>query len=521
MGKPVPPLLGGSEPIVRKRTKLEDIPVVIRRGIHVPADMFSEEQIRDAQQAFTYRYYNDAKCAKCEYYPERHCDTCDECPAYNGGVVLSKIEKIGKHQFLSMPMGDKKRAANWLRKQGYQPGKVYRKLIEGTPIKPFNIVRKPWPYQEKAAQDLFEKKMGVLESAPRTGKTVIGAMLVQKVLRKTLILAHQEEWLDNFQETFVGSKKEKPFTDIEPSRVGKPKTVEDVAKYDVCLVSMAKFFRGSFADNIEKILDQFGVIIVDECQIAPAKVSSTIVNRFKSKYRVGLSGSPDRKDGRFSIFVNQVGPVIHKTDATALRPKVVPIFTDMTYKIKRSRMAFTILSRQMETRGARRDRIIDLAIRAAEHGHFVILPLKFVRNIDDMVKDINSRTDERWAEAFHGQIGKVRRREIIEAARKFKFRILVSNISLISTGVNIPRASCLIDGITPTSNLPKARQRFSRILTPHPDKPTPIILFLLDKGTPAAMRRNEFYNCLIREFKPQMRENDARRIREFFLEANA
>jgi hypothetical protein len=75
---------------------------------------------------------------------------------------------------------------------------------------------------------------------------------------------------------------------------------------------------------------------------------------------------------------------------------------------------------------------------------------------------------------------------------------------MLSEGINIPRASCIYQ-VTPSSNSPKAEQRFSRILTPWENKPTPVIRVFGDEmKVVRSCFRNEFWNVLWKLFRPVM-----------------
>ena len=70
-----------------------------------------------------------------------------------------------------------------------------------------------------------------------------------------------------------------------------------------------------------------------------------------------------------------------------------------------------------------------------------------------------------------------------------------------------------------TSNIPKAEQRLSRILTPTEDgegeipKPTPLIVYVLDDSDlMRKCRRNEFWNAVIPRFDPIINPQDKRSI---------
>ena len=222
-------------------------------------------------------------------------------------------------------------------------------------------------------------------------------------------------------------------------------------------------------------------------------------------------------NSRHVIFAEQVGETFHEVKAVAMTPRVVPVETNQHFKIYGSGPgAFVRFKRQMENSKPRQRLVARLAMRLAERGHFVIIPMSFTKSIETVVKYINQNSDEPIARPFHGGLRKDVRKKTIDDARKYRYKIMVANIALISTGVNIPRASCLIDGVTPTSNLPKAKQRFSRVLTPHEGKPEPVIIYLLDYGTVKGMRRNEYYNCLLPDFKPTMTDAARTAFKTYF-----
>ena len=489
--RPKPKLLSQEPERARKV-----IPIIRASGYHIPTDVLDADQIQDGIDRFTFRFYNESSCKRCEYLEDRHSDLCEDCNAYTGSTQLAKVQETKKGDFLYLPIGNGKEVKRWLDFHNLGAKKIDN-VTDNVPIETFKFTRKPWPYQNAAALDLIAGERGSVTSAPRTGKTVIAAIVVRRLLQKTLILAHQREWLDNFMATFLGSAEEAAFTDLDPSRIGFAKKLADFERLDIALATFQQFFNKSGAKVFSQVRSMFPLVIVDECHYAPAPMSAKLLSQVRARYRIGLSGSPDRKDGRYVLFRNQVGPVLHETSAEALRPTVIPIHTGMHFAIKHQHgAAFTNFKKSMENAKQRQRLIIEQAIKYAKRGHFVILPVTFTKTVLSFVELINNQVGEPWARPFHGGLRKDRRAATLVDAKNYEFRILVANIALISTGVNIPRASCLIDGITPTSNLPKARQRFSRILTPVLGKPTPTIVFLMDNGLPQKMRINEFWNAL-------------------------
>lgn len=209
-------------------------------------------------------------------------------------------------------------------------------------------------------------------------------------------------------------------------------------------------------------------------------------------------------NSRYIIVDKVLGPVKHETSVKVLRPRVQVLSTGIEFSIGKSasQAAFTYLVGRMESHKQRRELLVKKAVEMAKAGHFVMLPVSRVKSVLKYVQEINQEAEEDWARPFYGGMKKDLRKKVIDDARNFRFRILVGNISLISTGLNIPRASCLIYCCF-SNNLPKAKQRFSRVLTPHKDKPEPIIILVMDNGDiMTKTRRNEYWNCLHKEFNP-------------------
>ncbi len=496
------------------------IPIHVYRasGYSIPKEELTEEAVEDAFERFLYRFYEDRNCQRCEYLPDRHSETCDDCASYKGATRTSKIVVAKNKEYLTLPIGEKDKVIRWMKTHGYRPT-VVDKFAAPAPIHPFKFTRKPYEYQVEAVRAWLASERGIIESKPRTGKTIMGAMAVRVLKQKTLILAHQREWLENFMETFIGSDKVQAFTTMDPKYVAFCKKVEEFERVDVALATFQQFFNENGQRVLAQIRQMFPVVIVDEMHYGAAPKSVKILAQLKAKWRLGLTGTPERKDGRYLLVNSVVGQVVHKTEAGAMKPTVVPFETSLNFEMggRGGPGAFVFFKKRIESNTTRMMLIVERAIKRAKQGHFVIIPLSLTNSIKNYVRVINQEAEEDWARPFDGKLKKDLRKSTIEDARSFKFRILVANIALISTGVNIPRASCLIDGCTPSSNLPKAKQRLSRILTPMSGKPDPIIDYVLDGGKEIrSMRRNEFYNCLIREFNPTITREHFGMFKDYF-----
>jgi superfamily II DNA or RNA helicase len=477
----------------------------IRDGIYIPIKYIDDRVTDRLTKKFERdKYGKEAVCEKCEFFGERPCDICQNCPNYGGKITMFKEATLGEKRYMRTPYGD----ITSLKKIFGDDIKIIDKTEDRPMKKPFKFIGNLYDYQIPAVQAMRDTRCGILKSKPRTGKTVMAAAFVAEYAQKTVILAAQKDWLDNFYETFVGSDDEKPMTDMKKKRIGFPKTVEECEKYDVCLFTYQKFLKPKGRKMLKKIRKMFGVMIVDEVQTASAPEFASVINTFVTKRKYGLSGTPQRKDEQHWIGAKLIGKILYTTTADSLVPEIRVTWTALGGKMPTN---WTYMVKKIEADPARLKLIAKQAIKDVKAGHLVLIPLQRIEVIKALAETINRLADEVIAGTFYGATKN--RKDFIKEARAYRIKVVVGQFKLLSTGINIPRASCLYE-VTPSSNLPKAEQRFNRVLTPYKGKPTGMIRYFLDD---VDVRRNcikkEFFQCLWPMFRPKM---DAKTKEEFF-----
>lgn len=487
------------------------ITVNAREALYIKRESLPRDLREKLIDKYTYRFYEDRACASCEFLPDRHCDTCDQCAAYKGGAQLAQEVKLGDKRYLKTPIGD----AIGLKKlldnneieftiKKYFPQQGMQRKIK------FTGVLKD--YQREAVDAIKKKKRGVLKSAPRTGKTVMATAAVCEIGKKTIIMASQRDWLMGFLETFVGSDTQKPLTDCRKSQIGFAKTLEDFLKYDVCLVTVQTFYSEKGQRLLRKIRDFFHMVVVDEVHTSGAPKYARVLAALSSEIKLGLSGTPTRKDQRHSIMRALLGPNLYEAKVERLRPHIRLVRTGYTQKSK-GQVPWVRMVSSLEKDPKRLKLIAEWAVQDVKNGHMVIIPMAQITPIKALVMAINKLAGKTIAVAFWGGLGKDKdgkklRDVYIQKAREYKIKVIVGNAKMVSTGINIPRASCLFE-VGLSANLENCEQRFSRILTPWENKPTPIIRYFLDDMN---VRRRclakEWYNVMLPKFRPIVQEKD-------------
>lgn len=488
----------------------EKMKIHSRENFYVPFDEISAETRKKLRRKYSFYFFEEKACDQCEHAELRRLQKgllpeCETCAAFLSGLELCKPVKVGNKKYLTVPAGDEEGLCKILKGYDFEI-KCHQK---DHPIKPFHCTANLYDYQKNAIEAMIKAKRGVLKSPPRTGKTLMATAMTAQLQKKTLIIASQREWLNGFLETYIGSKTQQGFTDIDPKRIGFCKTVDDFKSKDICLATVQSLYAAKNADFLlRQIRDMFSVVIIDEIHSAAAQKYAQVVNRLNCEYMFGLSGTPDRKDGRYVIVDAIVGPVRHEVEVNRLKPTVRVVKTDY-HKVINGNKPWAYIVGPMERDKKRQKLIAQYALEDVKNGHMVCIPYTTVKAILSQVEIINQMAGKQVAKAFYGSIKKEERDQIIQEAREYKLPIIVGSVKLVSTGVNIPRMSAWYYGVSPASNLPSCRQRVSRILTPYADKPQPLIRIFCDDMTVAQKcMANEWWNCILPEFKPAISPKD-------------
>lgn len=487
-----------------------------REAFYVPVASLKKSTVKKVIEENTLRFYEEKSCKKCSFYedrmahPKKHLGECDPCSAYMGATKLSYRKTVKSKEYLTVPAGDRE----LLQKYVPDANLVAKHPTEDVDIRKIKFTGKLKPEQEAAVQAILKKKRGVVKLPPRSGKTVLSVAAICRIDRKTIILTSQREWLVGFYETFCGSDTQDPLTNAKKPRVGFPRNLNDFDKYDVCLVTYQKFLSESGQKLLKKVKSKFTAMFIDEVHGAAAPGYAKVVSQFNCEFKIGLSGTPTRKDMRHAIMHKLIGPIVYTAKMERLKPTVR--LTRTAFKEKGSPKMWATLVSHLENDKARLKLIAEYAIKDAKSGHMVLIPLTRVQAIKDLTALINKLANKKnYARAFYGGVKKADKDDIITSARQYKLKIIVGNIKLLSTGINIPRASCLYEASL-SSNLENCEQRISRILTPWDDKPPPIIrIFLDDYSVRKACLSNEWWQCIWPQFKPIISNPDYQTLKTY------
>ncbi|QEL13188.1 DEAD/DEAH box helicase family protein [Limnoglobus roseus] len=164
-----------------------------------------------------------------------------------------------------------------------------------------------WPphWYQTEALDTWVKtgRRGLVILPTGTGKTFLGALVIQKVSRPTIVVVPTLDLLRQW----VGQLAD--FFGVEVGAVGggdyffKPLTV---ITYDSARI------------HAERWANKFGLLIYDEVHHLPGPSYAETAIAALAPFRLGLTATPERADGGETIYPELVGPIAYRREITEL-----------------------------------------------------------------------------------------------------------------------------------------------------------------------------------------------------------
>ena len=163
------------------------------------------------------------------------------------------------------------------------------------------------PFQRIAVKDVLSHDFGILSAPTGSGKTCIALYAIAQRKQPALVIVHTKEllnqWIDR-AETFLGI----PAREVGIIGDGKH-TIGD----RITFATVQTLYKCA-----EEVKNHVGFLIVDECHKAPARTFTEAVTAFDSKYMLGLSATPWRRDKLSRLIYWYIGDVIHEVNSESL-----------------------------------------------------------------------------------------------------------------------------------------------------------------------------------------------------------
>ena len=162
----------------------------------------------------------------------------------------------------------------------------------------------------------------ILQAPTGFGKTYLGAAIIQRVGVRACIITTKEDILDDWR---VALSKT---LNIDLEQVGIWRGDKLPEKHHEAVVALVQSVAKGYERYDQSLYQGFGLVMVDEVQRMGADYFSQAMWHFPAMFRIGLSATPYRKDGKEDVFYTHIGPVSVITEEINLTPKVIMVDTE-------------------------------------------------------------------------------------------------------------------------------------------------------------------------------------------------
>ncbi|MBN2574750.1 MAG: DEAD/DEAH box helicase family protein [Deltaproteobacteria bacterium] len=170
------------------------------------------------------------------------------------------------------------------------------------------VHREPRPYQTAAlAAWRANGFRGVVVLPTGAGKTLVAHLAIDDRKRSALVVTPTldlvRQWHDGLLATFGGT-------------MGGNIGIVGGGDYDVRPLTVTTYDSAYL--HMEHLGDRFGLVVFDECHHLPGESYALGARLCLAPFRLGLTATPERSDGRDAILDELCGPVVYRKDIVEL-----------------------------------------------------------------------------------------------------------------------------------------------------------------------------------------------------------
>tara|TARA_B110000977_G_scaffold45963_1_gene62433 strand:- start:6886 stop:8169 length:1284 start_codon:yes stop_codon:yes gene_type:complete len=297
------------------------------------------------------------------------------------------------------------------------------------------------------------------------GKTFTGLAMAGKLGLKTLVIVHtvplRNQWAKEVEKVYG-------FT---PGIIGSGRFEIDAP---IVIGNTQTLYR-----NIDKIKKEFGTIILDEMHHVSSPTFSKLLDSNYCRYKIGLSGTIQRKDGKHVVFRDYFGSKVFKPPKeNYMQPRIDIIPSEVRF-LDGNKTPWANRVTNLATNEEYIHTVAMLAATYAAKGHKVLVVsdrVSFLKKAAELVGDT--------AVCITGDVPHEDREDLIDEIKYKGKSVLFGTQSIFSEGISVDVLSCLILG-TPINNEPLLTQLIGRVIRKKEGKTSPVIVDIHLKGNTA------------------------------------
>lgn len=342
------------------------------------------------------------------------------------------------------------------------------------------VAKFPDPLQEfelrESQKEVYDQISSdcIINAKVSWGKTFTALMIAHKFGLKTLVVVHtlalREQWIDEYKKLFGTSP-----SIIQPKGhdYSGPVTIANIQSLN------------SAMDKDPSLKTAFGLIILDEAHHVPATTFKKSIDKFNAKYKIGLTGTLERKDGKHIMFSDYFGTKVFKpARENSMHPTVMAIKSNITMpKLGQHGFSWANVVTKLCSMPEYQRLIVTIAKSMVQKGHQVLI-------VSDRVEFLEACAQATMPNSALVTSTKGDRKTIHQALLNRELDMLWGSVGIYKEGVSVNSLSCLILAVQ-TNNVPMLEQLIGRVTRLYDDKKlNPVIVDVLLKGPTAVEQAN-------------------------------
>lgn len=180
----------------------------------------------------------------------------------------------------------------------------------------------PRPYQLRAIEEWRRaKSCGVVILPTGAGKSLVAQMAIEATKRSTLVVVPtidlMNQWYDLLLSCF----------EAEVGLIGG-------GFFEIGALTVTTY--ASAFRFMERLGNQFGLVIFDECHHLPSSVYRYAAEMSIAPFRLGLTATPERADGSERLLEDLIGPIVYRREARELAGEYLSDYTTERINVRLS-----------------------------------------------------------------------------------------------------------------------------------------------------------------------------------------
>jgi superfamily II DNA or RNA helicase len=319
-------------------------------------------------------------------------------------------------------------------------------------------------FQREAVAKMSAKDFGTLSAPTGSGKTVMGLYLIARRRQPTIVIVHTKDlahqWVARIQQFLGLAEKDVGFIGGGRRRIGEQISVALVQSLYKCAAELAP---------------RVGHLVVDECHRTPSRTFTEAVRAFDTRYMLGLSATPWRRDRLSKLIFWHLGNVQWEIASQTLVESGDVLGAEVVLRETEFRPYFDPVSdysRMLSelTEDKARNLLIAedvAAVHQADSGVCLVLSDRkaHCENLRVLLKYRHGII----AEVLTGDVPSKQRQAVTDRLQAGQVKVLIATGQLIGEGFDCPRLETLFL-VTPIRFSGRLLQYLGRVLRPAPGK---------------------------------------------------